>query len=631
MVVLTEKFPFIREDVFLCPFVDTKTGKQWIKIQKVNLETSEIEFEDSIDCIHTAITDISVEEYDEYIDDDYFQEDLIKKTLEIRSSEDLEEINLNPEEKFFALKSWAAGIAEAGYESFKFQMEIDTALDLAYPMTNLLLRFMIRVDLEFLEVFLSKIDRECRYNGERHNPSYIANLLYIFRIMEENDDFYDFYDEYTGKEHDLFAFLMEFDAFKGNFVRFEGEIIIIKREKITNKYLNDIFDNASLWKNKKLKTLDLSNRKNSDPNKVLDMDEIDLSKRVISDINEIEGLQYATDLERLIIGRNYIKEIKNLENLRNLQELYLNNNQISEIKGLNNLTNLTLLHLNSNRIKEIKNLENLRNLQELYLNDNQISKIKGLTNLTNLKLLHLNSNNIEEIKNINNLTNLQFLSLNNNKITKIEKTFNLTKLRILDLGKNNIEEIIEIENLTSLTKLNLAKNNITEIENLNNLANIKSLNLSYNKIKKIEGIQNLKNLENLDLSNNMIKKIQNMENLVNLTTLVLSNNQIEKFENLNNQKNLKLLDISDNIINEGIEIGSFLKLQEISVKNNYGISPLPTPHPSSDNPNMTRSILRIKGLEKLKDLRTLRMTGGIFSGKFRNKEEKDIQISNEKL
>jgi hypothetical protein len=189
MVVLTEKFKFIRDDVFLCPHVDTETGRQWVEIQKINLETGEIEFEDSIDCIHTAITNISIQEYDEYIDNDDFQKDLIEKTLEIRSIENLEEINLNPEEKFFALKSWTAGIAEAGDDSFKLQMEIDNALDLAYPMTNLLLGFMIRVDPEFIEGFLSKMDEECRYNGERHNPSYLANLMKIFDIITEHGHF----------------------------------------------------------------------------------------------------------------------------------------------------------------------------------------------------------------------------------------------------------------------------------------------------------------------------------------------------------------------------------------------------------------------------------------------------------
>ena len=159
MVILTEKFKFIKDNIFLCPFVDTDTGKQQFILQKINSKTKEVEFEDSIDCIHT-------------------------------------EINSSLKEKFFVLKSRTARIAEAGYESFKFQTEIDNVLDLAYPMTNLLLKFMLRVDPVFLETFLTKLDNDCRYIREKNNPSYrlpipnyIAEVLNVFKIVRTKTRF----------------------------------------------------------------------------------------------------------------------------------------------------------------------------------------------------------------------------------------------------------------------------------------------------------------------------------------------------------------------------------------------------------------------------------------------------------
>ena len=176
---MTENFKFIRDDVFLCPWVDTITGKQKLILKKINLETNEVEFEDSIDCIHTAITDISVEEYYEYMNNDDFQEDLIEKSLEIRSSEGLKEIKLNPKEKFQALKSWAIGIAEAGRDAFRIQSEIDTSANLAYPMAGFLIRFMTQVDSNFTFEYLSKIEKESVYEGEQHGPYMLANLIPI--------------------------------------------------------------------------------------------------------------------------------------------------------------------------------------------------------------------------------------------------------------------------------------------------------------------------------------------------------------------------------------------------------------------------------------------------------------------
>ena len=150
MTKLTEKFRFIRDDVFLCPWVDSETGSQKLVIQKINLKTNKVEFEDSIDCIHTAVTEISTTELEDYHNDAYVKELLDNKTLEIRSSEKLREINLNPKEKFAAFKSWVAGIAEAGLNAFKIQGDIDNAIDFIYPISYFLMRFLVKTDPDFI-------------------------------------------------------------------------------------------------------------------------------------------------------------------------------------------------------------------------------------------------------------------------------------------------------------------------------------------------------------------------------------------------------------------------------------------------------------------------------------------------
>ena len=187
MVELTEKFRFIRDDVFLYPSVDTNTGRQMLILQKIDLETNEVEFEDGIDCIHTAVTEISTEEFEDYQNDANIQEQLNKRTLEIRSSEELTEINLTPEEKFTALKSWTAGIAEAGLNAFRIQDEIDKNLDLLYPISHFLFKFMIKVDRsKFLMQYLTKIERDCMFEGKRHDTSLIANLIPVLNILIED-------------------------------------------------------------------------------------------------------------------------------------------------------------------------------------------------------------------------------------------------------------------------------------------------------------------------------------------------------------------------------------------------------------------------------------------------------------
>ncbi|MHA1727741.1 MAG: hypothetical protein ACTSWY_03300 [Promethearchaeota archaeon] len=53
-------------DVFLYLHLDEQSGNPRLKIQKISLDTNEVELEDSIDCIHTVITDISPEEFNRY-------------------------------------------------------------------------------------------------------------------------------------------------------------------------------------------------------------------------------------------------------------------------------------------------------------------------------------------------------------------------------------------------------------------------------------------------------------------------------------------------------------------------------------------------------------------------------------
>lgn len=98
----------------------------------------------------------------------------------------MKEINLTPEEKFKALKSWAAGIAEAGLNAFLIQDEIDKNLDLLYPISQFLMRFMMKADNDFIPQNLTKIERDCMFEGIRHESSFLANTIPIMEIILKN-------------------------------------------------------------------------------------------------------------------------------------------------------------------------------------------------------------------------------------------------------------------------------------------------------------------------------------------------------------------------------------------------------------------------------------------------------------
>ncbi len=187
MTILTEKYRFIRDDVFLCPQIDTETGKQKLIIQKIDLKTEKIEFRDSLDCIHTVINKISTEEYEQFQIDEDFQETIIDKSIQLRSGEGfsgLEISYLDHEEKFKAFKSWTAGIAETGIRVFEFQRELESLLPSIYPIFNFLMKFLVRIDTKFIYNYLFKIERECLFDNKWHKPSFIASLLPVLKWLD---------------------------------------------------------------------------------------------------------------------------------------------------------------------------------------------------------------------------------------------------------------------------------------------------------------------------------------------------------------------------------------------------------------------------------------------------------------
>jgi hypothetical protein len=81
--LLEAKFSFLRDDLFLVAQVEVETGKQTLRMQKIDPKTGKILLEDALDCIHAAICDIPVSQFPEVSNADDFEE----KILQIRSSE----------------------------------------------------------------------------------------------------------------------------------------------------------------------------------------------------------------------------------------------------------------------------------------------------------------------------------------------------------------------------------------------------------------------------------------------------------------------------------------------------------------------------------------------------------------
>ena len=98
----------------------------------------------------------------------------------------------------------------------------------------------------------------------------------------------------------------------------------------------------------------------------------------IHDINDLSGIEHATNLEMLAIESSSINNFSTLSKLKNLNSLIFASCDISDVSLLASdvaeLDKLEMLSLKNNQISDISPLVNLKNLKKLHLHDNPLNE-----------------------------------------------------------------------------------------------------------------------------------------------------------------------------------------------------------------------------------------------------------------
>ncbi len=434
MIMLDMKeYRFIRDDIFLCPQIDSKTGEMWVVLKKVDLNTGKVLLEDKLFCSHTVVTEITDEEFWKYANDIEYNELLKKSVLKIRSGGELKEVVLSLEDNFFALNSWVEGISLAGIDGLKIQGDIEEYSGLLYPMVNWLHRFMAKADSEFIPGFLAKIERECMFEGEKHEPSLIANLVPLMKAIAisswENEwecpdrsDGY-FVDEITG--YYIKDDFKDFLGFINNLVPLEK---LIDDMELLNRILYlleaDNFKGKWFFKKEAQFLRDFDNVYNHEI-KFIDLtgvgEEEDYFLHTQSDKIVVIQDQHITGL---VFDRCELKIIpESIGNLNHLEFLNFYSNKIEKLpESIGTLENLRVLKIGYNLFKKIpENFKNLVNLEYLDFSGLKLGFlpewISLCKNLSNLGACDMDLKEIPEW--ISNLSKLGWLELSWNPITKI--------------------------------------------------------------------------------------------------------------------------------------------------------------------------------------------------------------------
>ena len=167
-------------------------------------------------------------------------------------------------------------------------------------------------------------------------------------------------------------------------------------------------------------------------------------------IEDLTGLEHATNLTFLHLGYNEFHSLIPLENLVRLERLYVFGNQnIRDIAPLRKLNNLKEFNAGGCRITNLSPLRNLPKLEKLFLHFNgALADLKPLSRVTTLQTLYLEANKISDVQPLANLTRLKELRLNRNMIVDVTPLKNLTRLEVLYIENNRIIDHSPLDGLS---------------------------------------------------------------------------------------------------------------------------------------------------------------------------------------
>lgn len=179
---------------------------------------------------------------------------------------------------------------------------------------------------------------------------------------------------------------------------------------------------------------------------------------------------------------------------------------IDDLSGIEYATNLKKLFLYDNPIRDLSPLSKLKNLEGMQLSGKYIEDVSPLATMTKLEWLDLYETQVSDISPLIKLINLEHLSLSSNKISDVSPLSELVKITSLTFNYNQVHDISALSALKNLESLTIHHNHISDISALSGLSSLRDLDISYNQISDISPLVHIKNLERLKINDNPLSK-----------------------------------------------------------------------------------------------------------------------------
>ncbi|MYE89117.1 hypothetical protein F4X33_09005, partial [Candidatus Poribacteria bacterium] len=289
------------------------------------------------------------------------------------------------------------------------------------------------------------------------------------------------------------------------------------------------------------------------PNAPITAEEMDRLTRLRANgrgIQDLSGLQFATNVTFLRLANNEISDISPIAGLINLRDLEVDNNRISDISPYRGLKNLVSTSFRDNMVSDILPLAQLVNLDYLAFTNNNVSDLSPLAGLINLKRLNFSNNDVSDLSPLAGFINLTDLDVAGNNISDLSPIARLINLGSLEFSGSNVSDLSPLAGLVNLQRIRSWGHSISDISPLAGLTKLERIDFCGGHISDLTPLAGLTGLKELYLASEEISDISPLARLTGLTRLRLTRNDISDISPLAGLTQLKWLEIYDNEISD---------------------------------------------------------------------------------
>ena len=217
---------------------------------------------------------------------------------------------------------------------------------------------------------------------------------------------------------------------------------------------------------------------------------IDLMDCSARNIQNLDGLQYFTNLMYLVCENNNLHTLPFLTNLVNLHFLRCRYDSLTTLPDLSALTKLDTFLCSHNQLTMLPNLSTLVQLHQFSCGDNKLTTLPDISALTQMRDFECYSNHLTVLPDMSAMVNLQIIYCESDQLISLPDLSALTNLQYLFCWSNQLTSLPGLSTLTNLIELNCDTNQLTSMPDLSALINLQNLNCRYNNLKKIPSLPN---------------------------------------------------------------------------------------------------------------------------------------------